>query len=136
MRVELEVTLRDLYIGNRFKVCALRVWWLPVQGRFQMQRTRTGTPFASPAPGQQLHPLPLPCSSCPRSLPLLPPELPCICRPLLQVTRIKNVIKSAPGKRQCNCKQKMVTQQIGPGMYQQFTKTVSVGGAPVCVFEG
>lgn len=37
-----------------------------------------------------------------------------------QVTRDKNVIKPAKGKRQCNCKQKMVTKQLGPGMFQQF----------------
>lgn len=38
----------------------------------------------------------------------------------LQVTRDRNVIKPAKGKRQCNCKMKMVTKQIGPGMFQQF----------------
>eukprot|EP00244_Chara_vulgaris_P014916 TRINITY_DN970_c0_g1_i2.p1 TRINITY_DN970_c0_g1~~TRINITY_DN970_c0_g1_i2.p1 ORF type:complete len:335 (-),score=66.84 TRINITY_DN970_c0_g1_i2:30-1034(-) len=38
--------------------------------------------------------------------------------------RDKNVIKPAPGKRKCNCKNKMVTRQIGPGMYQQFTQQV------------
>lgn len=37
-----------------------------------------------------------------------------------QVTRNRNVIKPAKGKRQCNCKMKMVTKQIGPGMFQQF----------------
>ncbi len=39
----------------------------------------------------------------------------------MQVTRDKNVIKPAKGKRQCNCKNKMVTRQLGPGMYQQYT---------------
>lgn len=39
----------------------------------------------------------------------------------LQVTRDKNVIKPAAGKRECNCKQKMVTRQLGPGMFQQYT---------------
>lgn len=39
---------------------------------------------------------------------------------VLQVTRDKNVIKPAKGKRQCNCKNKMVTKQLGPGMFQQF----------------
>ena len=38
----------------------------------------------------------------------------------MQVTRDRNVIKPAKGKRQCNCKMKMVTKQIGPGMFQQF----------------
>ena len=41
----------------------------------------------------------------------------------LQVTRDKHVIKPARGKRQCKCKNKVVTRQIGPGMYQQFTTT-------------
>lgn len=41
-----------------------------------------------------------------------------------RVTRDKNVIKPAPGKRQCNCKNKVVTKQLGPGMFQQFTSRV------------
>jgi DnaJ family protein B protein 11 len=40
-----------------------------------------------------------------------------------KVTRDKNVLRPAPGKRDCNCKQKLVTKSIGPGMFQQFTKT-------------
>ncbi|KAI8100502.1 hypothetical protein M9435_006986 [Picochlorum sp. BPE23] len=40
-----------------------------------------------------------------------------------KVTRDKHVLKPAPGKRDCNCKQKLVTKSIGPGMFQQFTKT-------------
>ena len=39
-----------------------------------------------------------------------------------QVTRDKNVIKPARGKRQCNCRDRMVTRQLGPGMFQQFTQ--------------
>eukprot|EP00850_Spirogloea_muscicola_P000180 SM000001S04582 [mRNA] locus=s1:1038433:1041250:- [translate_table: standard] len=38
--------------------------------------------------------------------------------------RDKNVFKPAPGKRKCNCKNKMVTKQIGPGMFQQFAQQV------------
>lgn len=38
------------------------------------------------------------------------------------VKRDKNVIRPAPGKRECNCKQKVVTKSIGPGMFQQYTK--------------
>ena len=30
--------------------------------------------------------------------------------------------KPAPGKRKCNCKNKVVTRQLGPGMFQQFTQ--------------
>lgn len=37
-----------------------------------------------------------------------------------KVVRDKNVIKPAKGTRKCNCKQKMTTKQIGPGMFQQF----------------
>jgi hypothetical protein len=40
----------------------------------------------------------------------------------LQVTRDKPVAKPAPGKRKCNCKNKMVTRQLGPGMFQQYTQ--------------
>jgi len=40
-----------------------------------------------------------------------------------KITRDKNVLKPARGKRDCNCKQKLVTKSIGPGMFQQFTKT-------------
>ena len=39
----------------------------------------------------------------------------------LQVTRDKNVIKPAKGTRQCNCRNKVVTRQLGPGMFQQYT---------------
>jgi len=38
----------------------------------------------------------------------------------IRVLRDKNVIKPATGKRKCNCKNKLVTKQVGPGMYQQF----------------
>lgn len=41
------------------------------------------------------------------------------------MTRDKNVIKPAPGTRKCNCKNKMVTRQIGPGMFQQYTQQVT-----------
>ncbi|KAK9792942.1 hypothetical protein WJX73_000736 [Symbiochloris irregularis] len=38
-----------------------------------------------------------------------------------KVVRDKSVIRPAKGKRKCNCKNKMVTRQVGPGMYQQYT---------------
>lgn len=38
----------------------------------------------------------------------------------IQVTRDKPVAKPAPGKRKCNCRNKVVTRQLGPGMFQQF----------------
>ena len=31
------------------------------------------------------------------------------------------MIKPAKGKRQCNCRNKVVTRQLGPGMFQQYT---------------
>lgn len=40
--------------------------------------------------------------------------------PSSQITRDKNVIKPAKGKRQCNCRNKVVTRQLGPGMIQRF----------------
>lgn len=35
--------------------------------------------------------------------------------------RDKAVYKPAPGTRHCKCKQKLVTRQLGPGMFQQYT---------------
>lgn len=43
---------------------------------------------------------------------------------MFTVTRDKNVIKPASGTRKCNCKNKMVTRQLGPGMFQQYTQQV------------
>lgn len=42
----------------------------------------------------------------------------------LKVWREKNVLKSAPGKRKCNCKNEVYHRQIAPGMYQQMTQEV------------
>lgn len=36
--------------------------------------------------------------------------------------RDKPVLKPAAGTRQCKCKQKLITRQLGPGMFQQFTQ--------------
>jgi DnaJ family protein B protein 11 len=36
--------------------------------------------------------------------------------------RDKAVFRPAPGTRQCRCKQKLVTRQLGPGMFQQYTQ--------------
>jgi len=41
-----------------------------------------------------------------------------------QVWREKNVIKPAPGKRKCNCRNEVYHRQIGPGMFQQMTEQV------------
>eukprot|EP00793_Prasinoderma_coloniale_P005487 PRCOL_00004895-RA len=38
------------------------------------------------------------------------------------ITRDKNIIVPARGTRQCNCQMRMVTKQVGPGMFQQFQK--------------
>ena len=37
-----------------------------------------------------------------------------------KVVRDKNVIKPAPGTRECNCRNKVITRQLGPGMFQQM----------------
>jgi len=42
----------------------------------------------------------------------------------IQVWREKNVLKSAPGKRRCNCRNEVYHKQIGPGMFQQMTEQV------------
>ncbi|GAY44666.1 hypothetical protein CUMW_083600 [Citrus unshiu] len=41
-----------------------------------------------------------------------------------KVWREKNVIKPAPGKRSCNCRNEVYHKQIGPGMFQQMTEQV------------
>ncbi|XP_058008595.1 dnaJ protein ERDJ3B isoform X2 [Hevea brasiliensis] len=41
-----------------------------------------------------------------------------------KVWREKNVIKPAPGKRRCNCRNQVYHKQIGPGMFQQMTEQV------------
>lgn len=42
----------------------------------------------------------------------------------LKVWREKNVLKPAPGKRRCNCRNEVYHKQIGPGMFQQMTEQV------------
>ncbi|KAF3553716.1 hypothetical protein F2Q69_00014274 [Brassica cretica] len=42
----------------------------------------------------------------------------------LEVWREKNVIKPAPGKRKCNCRNEVYHRQVGPGMFQQMTEQV------------
>ncbi|KAL6765851.1 ER DnaJ-like protein 1 [Haematococcus lacustris] len=42
----------------------------------------------------------------------------------MKVTRDKAVVKPASGTRECKCKQKLVTKQLGPGMFQQYHKQV------------
>lgn len=46
---------------------------------------------------------------------------------LLKVVRDKGVLKPASGTRKCNCKNRVVTNQVGPGMYQQYTTQVVKG---------
>ncbi|PWA43215.1 hypothetical protein CTI12_AA447440 [Artemisia annua] len=41
-----------------------------------------------------------------------------------KVWRDKNVLKPAPGKRSCNCRNEVYHKPIGPGMYQMFTQRV------------
>ncbi|XP_075511464.1 dnaJ protein ERDJ3B-like [Primulina tabacum] len=42
----------------------------------------------------------------------------------MKVWRVKNVLKPAPGKRRCNCRNEVYHKQIGPGMFQQMTEQV------------
>ena len=42
----------------------------------------------------------------------------------VDVDRDLAVLREAPGTRQCKCKMRMVTKQLGPGMFQQFQQQV------------
>lgn len=42
----------------------------------------------------------------------------------VELVRYKPVIKSARGTRKCNCRQEMVTRQLGPGRFQMTQQTV------------
>ncbi|XP_050530187.1 dnaJ homolog shv [Daktulosphaira vitifoliae] len=42
----------------------------------------------------------------------------------VQVTRNKPVIRPASGTRQCNCRQEMITKQLGPGRFQMMQQNV------------
>lgn len=41
------------------------------------------------------------------------------------------MIKPAPGKRKCNCRNEVYHRQIGPGMFQQMTEQVKGGSVQV-----
>ena len=69
------------------------------------------------------HTAPLRAASCTAPFPLPTARL--------QLIRDKNVIKPAPGSRKCNCKNKVVTQQLGMGMFQQYTTQVRGAGGAV-----
>lgn len=43
-----------------------------------------------------------------------------------QITRNKPVMKPASGTRKCNCRQEMVTRNLGPGRFQMIQQTVSM----------
>ncbi|XP_076931849.1 dnaJ protein ERDJ3B-like [Bidens hawaiensis] len=42
----------------------------------------------------------------------------------LNIWREKNIIKRAPGKRRCNCRNEVYHRQVGLGMFQQMTEEV------------
>ncbi|KAI8428097.1 hypothetical protein MSG28_002369 [Choristoneura fumiferana] len=42
----------------------------------------------------------------------------------IEITRNKPVIKPASGTRKCNCRQEMVTRNLGPGRFQMMQQTV------------
>ncbi|KXZ56237.1 hypothetical protein GPECTOR_1g206 [Gonium pectorale] len=52
----------------------------------------------------------------------------------LQVVRDKAVIRTTSGTRKCNCKTKIMTRQLGPGMFQQF-QTQECGTCPAIKLE-
>lgn len=43
---------------------------------------------------------------------------------LIQITRNKPVMKPASGTRKCNCRQEMVTRNLGPGRFQMIQQNV------------
>lgn len=43
----------------------------------------------------------------------------------VEITRNKPVMKPASGTRKCNCRQEMVTRNLGPGRFQMMQQTVS-----------
>lgn len=43
----------------------------------------------------------------------------------VEITRNKPVLKPAKGTRKCNCRQEMVTRNLGPGRFQMIQQTVS-----------
>lgn len=42
----------------------------------------------------------------------------------ISMTRVQGVYEESTGKRQCNCRMRTVTKQLGPGMYQQMQRQV------------
>ena len=52
----------------------------------------------------------------------------------LDITRVKLVVVPGPGTRKCNCRARVVTRQLGPGMYQQYT-TEECDECPGVAFE-
>ena len=62
-------------------------------------------------------------SPCAKNFPLLFLYL-SGCSGIHQVWREKNILKPAPGKRRCNCRNEVHHKQIGPGMFQQMTEQV------------
>ncbi|MFS7901621.1 putative DnaJ domain, Chaperone J-domain superfamily [Helianthus anomalus] len=42
----------------------------------------------------------------------------------LKIWREKNILKPAPGKRRCNCRNEVYHRQVGHGMFQQMTEEV------------
>ena len=44
----------------------------------------------------------------------------------ITLTRVKGTYEKTSGTRQCNCRMKTVTKQLGPGMIQQFQQRVRV----------
>ena len=130
--VELEVSLQDLYLGNHFDV---RVCHKPKRGRLLdvaaeyliLRHTHIyiyidcGCTKGMASMSECIHAA-MRENLVARNVKHLAGVLFSVGP---QVVRDKNVIKPAPGKRQCNCRNKMVTKQVGPGMFQQYAMQVS-----------
>lgn len=52
------------------------------------------------------------------------------------LTRVKGVYKETAGKRQCNCRLKTVTKQLGPGMFQQYQMQVRTAAHVILLCYG
>lgn len=142
MIVELEVSLRDLYLGASFQVRDVHVVhsqhiFIPSLQHGQQGLSLCQSYIGASIQLQQTHGrlglMSTACQSVPThaALVAISPHAEaarCTHRARLirnsmhtpcgdpQVTRDKNVIKPAPGKRECNCKARVVTRQLGPGM--------------------
>jgi DnaJ-class molecular chaperone len=109
--VDLQVTLTDLYLGKVFKARAhmRRMRRMRRAAAATLRRTPRGSPFCVRSALRCWRwPLTAGAHRCART------------HTRVQVTRDKGVYRPTKGTRKCNCKTRMATRQIAPGMYQQY----------------